>query len=172
MVASGTVQDVIVITVLRANDVRTKQVLAQALFNLLARVDTRREMIECDVDGFSTSYSSRRSYFEFIGDEYAQELVCVRRTRMLKNYWRCGLCECWCRNVYLRGRCSDKRKCAATLANLAAVPEILEKGFCDRQSNIVSGVRSMASLGTPRPSSTSRRYATTYQRLRRVGMSS
>merc|ERR1719337_766615 len=49
MVASGTVQDVIVITVLRANDVRTKQVLAQALFNLLARVDTRREMIECDV---------------------------------------------------------------------------------------------------------------------------
>ena len=41
MVASGTVQDVIVITV-RCNDVRTKQVLAQALFNLLARWTLQR----------------------------------------------------------------------------------------------------------------------------------
>ena len=45
-----------------------------------------------------------------------------------------------------------KRRCAATLANLAAVPEILDKGFCDRQSNIVSGVDQLAVLrGALRP---------------------
>ena len=49
MLRDGTVQDVIVITVLRANDVQTKQVLAQALFNLLAREDTRSSLIKQDV---------------------------------------------------------------------------------------------------------------------------
>ena len=67
MLKEGTVQDVIVITVLRANDVRTKQVLAQALFNLLARVDTRAEMIRRDVPLVRM----------FIGRLRAEEALCT-----------------------------------------------------------------------------------------------
>eukprot|EP00953_Heterococcus_sp_UTEX-ZZ885_P018377 10263-Heterococcus_DN1.PRE.4 len=41
-------QDLIAITVLRVNEVPTKEILARALFNLLSRADTRRMAVERD----------------------------------------------------------------------------------------------------------------------------
>ena len=145
MLAAGTVQDVIVITVLRANDVRTKQVLAQALFNLLARVDTREEMIANDVPLALVRLTKV--------EDPILNLLC---TNMLRNL-SCEAEKLSSKLLEMKvvkvmvdqclspsGGVQIKRKCAATLGNLASVPEILEKGLAHPESNVVSGIRSMA----------------------------
>ena len=45
----GTVTDLVVVTLLRVNSTSTKESLARALFNLLARADLRQEMVELNV---------------------------------------------------------------------------------------------------------------------------
>ena len=118
------------ITVLRANDVRTKQVLAQALFNLLARVDTRREMIECDVPMalvrltrvedpiLNLLATNMLKNLSCEADKNVEKLLEMRVVRVLVS-------QC----LSSSGGVQIKRKCAATLANLAAVPEILGQGL-------------------------------------------
>ncbi|CAM9171462.1 unnamed protein product, partial [Choristocarpus tenellus] len=48
LVTTGVVQDLIAVTVLRVNEVSTKEILARALFNLLARDDTRKFIADQD----------------------------------------------------------------------------------------------------------------------------
>ncbi|CAM9314083.1 unnamed protein product, partial [Discosporangium mesarthrocarpum] len=48
LVKEGVVQDLIAVTVLRVNEVSTKEILAKALFNLLARDDTRKLIADQD----------------------------------------------------------------------------------------------------------------------------
>lgn len=48
LVQDGMIQDLIAVTVLRVEEVKTKEILARALFNLLAREDTRKMIADQD----------------------------------------------------------------------------------------------------------------------------
>jgi len=145
MIESGTVQDVIVITVLRANDVRTKQVLAQALFNLLARVDTRREMIANDVPMALVRLTRMEDpILNLLATNMLKNLSCEAE-KLIPKLLEMRVCKVMVDQCLSpSGGVQIKRKCAATLANLAAIPEILEKGLAARESNVVAGIRAIA----------------------------
>ena len=49
LIKNGTVTDLVVVTLLRVNDVDTKESLAKALFNLLSRADVRERLVNLDV---------------------------------------------------------------------------------------------------------------------------
>lgn len=49
LIKSGTVVDLVVVTLLRVNSIHTKGSLGKALFNLLARADFRDELVKLDV---------------------------------------------------------------------------------------------------------------------------
>lgn len=144
MLKEGTVQDVIVITVLRANDVRTKQVLAQALFNLLARVDTRSEMIRKDVPLALVRLTKVEDpILNLLCVNMLRNLSCEAETLCTKllemKVVRVMVDQC----LSPSGGVQIKRRCATTLGNLSRVPAML-KGLAAPESGIVAGIRSIA----------------------------
>ncbi|KAH8067488.1 hypothetical protein JL721_7602 [Aureococcus anophagefferens] len=123
MLKEGTVQDVIVITVLRANDVRTKQVLAQALFNLLARVDTRAEMIRRDVPLALVRLTKVEDpILNLLCVNMLKNLSCEAETLSQKLLEMKVVCVMVDQCLSPSGGVQIKRRCASTLGNLSRVP--------------------------------------------------
>lgn len=144
MVKDGTMQDIIVITVLRANDVQTKQVLAQALFNLLTREDTRPALIKQDVPLALLRLTTVEDpvlnllcvkmlvNLSCEGESLAPKLLEMKVVRSMVE-------QC----LSPSGGVQIKKLCATTLATLSRLPAMLI-GLAARESNIVAGVRSIA----------------------------
>lgn len=144
MITDGTVQDVIVITVLRANDVQTKQVLAQALFNLLAREDTRSALIKQDVPLALLRLTNKAdSILNLLCVKVFLNLSCegsamapkLLEMKVVRNMVE----QC----LSPSGGIQIKRMCAKTLSNLSRTPEMLG-GLAAGPSKIVAGIRSMS----------------------------
>ncbi|KAJ1446261.1 armadillo-type protein [Pelagophyceae sp. CCMP2097] len=149
MLQDGTVQDIIVITVLRSNAVRTKRVLAQALFNLISREDTRLAMIAQDVPlALIQLAKAEDGKLNALCGAVVHNLSCDAAALAPK------LLELKVARVVVDqalsargGGVALKKLAAATLANCADVSDLLHRALAAPEARVVAGLQAVAVAG-------------------------
>ncbi|CAM9350575.1 unnamed protein product, partial [Phaeothamnion confervicola] len=152
LVQDRIIQDLVALTLLRANDVETKRSLAKALFNLLAREDTRALVLRQDA-AFALLRLTRLGDPELnaVCVQALHNLTChpaaAHESHLLKlEAERALLAQC----VFPNGGQEVRRQCASALARLScsdAPLAALEAGGAAAAAAVVLALRAMAAAG-------------------------
>ncbi|CAM9301732.1 unnamed protein product [Chrysoparadoxa australica] len=128
LVENGNVHDIVAITVLRVNEVPTKEVLGRAIFNLLARSDTRPIVVAQDTVFTLVRLSKLQSAeLNQICIRALRNLTCEMQKyedRLLEIEAEKALIE---QSVMSNGGSAVKEMCAAALANISFSPKSARK---------------------------------------------
>ena len=167
MIENETVQDLIVITVLRVNDVHTKQVLSKALFNLLTMKEVRPELTKAGVPMAMLRLTRvENAELNLLAMKMLNNYSCERRVRHMfieMKVVRVMIDQC----TAPAGGVAIKRTCGGTLANLSFVPELIDVAWARASSSASSDRgrgRARTRAPTTRPSTTARPCCTTWAR--------